>query len=65
MVIKGIKSGENIEEWCYSLKHELTHIITSNKQRSLYYLYKVKGNKATKTDKKAKCPLDLDKWIWK
>lgn len=36
-----------------------THIMTSNEQRTLYYLYEIKGNDYIKLGK-AKTPLELE-----
>ena len=43
----------------------VTHIITSNKMRNCYYLYKVVNGKAIKTKYKAENPTQLEKYIEK
>lgn len=60
--MKGIKSNEKI--WVqYLVDGKTTFVITSNNLRDTYYLYSVKDGQAVKTDKKAKTPDLLEKWI--
>lgn len=62
--MKGIKSNEKIEVTCTTLDKRV-FIITSNDNRSLYYLYNVKDGQAIKTDKKAKSVEELEnKYVW-
>lgn len=60
--IKGIKSGEI--RWVSYLKDgKITHTVTSNKERTLFYLYEVKNGVATKTAHKSRNPNDLEKFV--
>lgn len=61
--IKGIKSGEIRWESYVGKNGEITHTVTSNKERTLYYLYEVKNGVATKTAHKSRNPNDLEKFV--
>ena len=54
-----VPKNEKIWSLVYNEKDELIEVITSNKARTLYYLYNVENNNLIKDKKKATSLLDL------
>lgn len=46
-------------------KNEVTHIVTSDKHRDTYKLYKIDENKPVFTKHKSNDPRDLEQYIWR
>ena len=47
----------------YISNEQITHCITSNKDRSVYYLYEYTNNDFVKTTHKAEEPIELEQFI--
>ena len=61
-----IKTPKNEILWVqiFDLQDKLTHVITSDKHRDTYKLYKVEGDNLIYTKYKASDPRDLERWIY-
>ena len=61
-----IKTPKNEILWVqiFNLQDKLTHIITSDKHREIYKLYKVEGDNLIYTKHKASDPRDLERWVY-
>lgn len=46
-------------------KDEVTHIVTSDKHRDTYKLYKIEGDNPVFTKHKSNDPRDLEQYIWR
>lgn len=46
-------------------KDEVTHIVTSDKHRDTYKLYKIESDKPVFTKHKSSDPHDLEQYIWR
>lgn len=56
-----IETPKNEKIWVQYVKSEVvTHVITSDIRREMYYLYKVKDNKLYKTRYKSTDPTELE-----
>ena len=49
----------------YMARSGRVYVITTTKDRSKYFLYKIENNTATKTSKTAETPTELEKYIEK
>ena len=59
-----IKAPDGETIWVtYMNDGKITHVITSTKLRDYYYLYKVNGDKLTKTKHQSANPMDLVKYV--
>ena len=61
-----IKTPKNEILWVqiFDLQDKLTHIITSDKHRDTYKLYKIEGDNLIYTKHKASDPRDLERWVY-
>lgn len=61
-----IKTPKNEILWVQYLGSgfTVTHIITSDKHRDTYKLYKVEGDNLIYTKHKASDPRDLERWVY-
>lgn len=60
-----VQKNEKVWVQYFGINNELLGIVTSNKNRDVYFLYKVINGKLTKSRYKSHNPTELENYIYK